>query len=112
MPPLNRNKIDYDYILGEQPLNVNFVTGKPIFRQVYQLAGAQNASTVQTDLHTVIGIFVGGIWTGLDASDWFINAGTGSSGLVLDATGLLTLQHQGVNLSGFVVVAIVEYTKR
>ena len=110
---LNRNKITYDFQLGEQNLNVNWINGKPVVRQAFQLAGGNGLSTVATNLNTVMDTLISGSWAGfVTGAGWFANAGTTSNGIVVDsATGLLTLRHTGENLTGELVFCILEYTK-
>lgn len=112
--PLNRNKIEYDYQLGEQELNVNWVNRKPVFRQAFQLVGGNGSSTLATNLNTFLETVITGTWAGfVPGTGWFANAGTTSNGIVIDlATGLLTLRHTGEDLTGDVVFCILEYTKQ
>lgn len=110
---LNRNKITYNFQLGEQNLNVNWINGKPIVRQAFQLTGGNGSSTVATGLNTVMDTLITGTWAGfVTAAGWFANAGTTTNGITIDVgTGLLTVDHTGVNLTGELIFCILEYTK-
>lgn len=112
MPPLNRNKIEYDFVEGEQPLNVKWADGKAVYRQGFLVPGGANASTLATNLHTFMETLIDGSWAGfVGGVGWFANAGTQTNGITIDLAGLLTIDHQSVNLTGELLFCILLYTK-
>lgn len=46
--PLNRNKIEYDYLINEfvQPLNIRWIDERPIYRQTFNLIGQTGGESV------------------------------------------------------------------
>ena len=102
-----------DFVTGEQSLGIQWVNGKTIFRQGFLIPGGQNASTLATDLETFLETLIDGSWAGFVAgSGWFANAGTQTNGITIDLSGLITIDHQSINLTGELLFCILEYTKR
>ncbi len=111
-PQLNAPFI-LDFELAEQALNVQWVNGKPLFRQPFQLVGGNGTSTAASILNTIMETLVDATWAGfVTGSGWFANAGTTSNGIVVDlGTGLITVRHTGENLTGQLVFCVLQYTK-
>ena len=110
-PQLNAGFI-LDFELGEQALNIQWFNGKPIFRQAFQLTGGNNSSTVATTLNTSLDTLIDGYWAGKTATAWFANAGTITNGIQLAVgDGLLTVDHQTINLTDQLIFCILTYTK-
>ena len=103
----------FDFSITEIPLQRNWVNGKPIFERAFQLTGGNGSSTVATGLNSIMEFLIDGKWGGfVAASGWFANAGTTTNGIVVDiGTGLLTVDHTGVNLTGELIFAVLRYTK-
>jgi hypothetical protein len=110
-PQLNAPFI-LDFEFGEQALNIQWFDGKPIFRQGFLMVGGLNSSTVATNLQNIIQTLIDGHWAGfVAAAGWFANAGTQTNGINIDLAGLITVDHQSINLTGEIIFCIVEYTK-
>jgi len=114
MPPLNRNKIDYDYILNTaQPLNVNWINGKPVYRFVTQFPGDNNQSVSpiipeMATVENVVDIIY--VFTNPPENTSFI--GTGDSTIIVSSVpGIILIGHVGLDLTGQLATVVMQYTR-
>ena len=107
------------YILGENKSQSTWVDGKPIFRRVVQFTGAANASiNTVAALANAIDTLITANWSVLDGTVIRANAansavGPAPSGVaIVEATGAITIEHDGYDFSTETVTLVLEYTKQ
>jgi len=102
-----------DYFATEHRTGVKWIDGKPIFRTVAQLAGGNNTSSATLGaLAGVIDVLNNARWACDDGPGTFRFMRGGNSGVdLVQASGLVTVQHQTFDFTGETVGVILEYTK-
>jgi hypothetical protein len=102
-----------DYATDEHPTGISWVDGKPIFRRVILLAGG-NASSAATiaDIYAAIEQIVNFTWSSrFSITNIVANFGATDNGLNITSADLLTIGHNGINLTGETLQIVLEYTK-
>ncbi len=107
------------YILGESESQSRWVDSKPIFRRVVQFTGAANQSTTTVAaLANLIDTIITSSWSVLDGTSFRANAAASvaapapSGVAIVEATGAITIDHDGYDFSTETVTLVLEYTKQ
>ena len=102
-----------DYSIDEHGLGTNWIDGKPMFRCVIPLTGANNTSeAVVVFLIDTIDTLINASWVGETPTKKKAKKGTTDNGVeVENATGNVKAFHQGSNFTGERINALLEYTK-
>ncbi len=113
-PPLGER-----YLLGESETQSRWVDSKQLFRRVIQFTGAANVSTTTVAaLANLIDTLVTANWSVLDGTTFRANAANSAaapapSGVaIVEATGAITIDHDGYDFSTETVTLVLEYTKQ